>query len=92
MTFGASLRPKVEMSSEVLLTISRNEAERLRLESEYKAEVDLQSKLGGAKREGRMEMGREVARSALAEGIPVDLVRKITGLDLETIKSLEAQG
>jgi len=80
----------IRMAGTVLLGISRNEAERLRLESEYKAEVDLQSKLGGAKREGRMEMGREVARSALAEGIPVDLVRKITGLDLETIKSLES--
>jgi hypothetical protein len=33
--------------------------------------------------------GREtIARNALAEGLPVDLIQKITGLDFETIKSL----
>ena len=45
----------IKMAGTVLLNISRNEAERARLESEYKAEVDLQSKLGGAERKGRLE-------------------------------------
>jgi len=30
----------------------------------------------------------KTARNALAEGVPVELVQKITGLDLETIKAL----
>ena len=34
-------------------------------------------------------IGREyVARNALAEGVSIELVEKITGLDMETIKSL----
>ncbi|MCL2191791.1 MAG: Rpn family recombination-promoting nuclease/putative transposase [Treponema sp.] len=48
----------IKMAGTVLLGISRNEAERARLESEYKAEIDLQSKLGGAERKGRLE-GRQ---------------------------------
>ena len=36
-----------------------------------------------------IEQGLEqTARNALAEGVPVELVQKITGLDLETIKAL----
>ena len=33
----------------------------------------------------------EIARNALAEGASVEFVQKITGLDLETIKSLNVQ-
>ena len=50
------------MASEVLMTISRDEIERARLESEYKYQLDTQSKLVHAKREGireGMEKGRE---------------------------------
>jgi len=43
------------MASEVLLDISRNEHERARLLSEYKYQLDIQSKLVHAKREGRKE-------------------------------------
>jgi hypothetical protein len=39
-----------------------------------------------------MEKGMEnVARNALAEGASIEFVQKITGLDMETIKSLEAR-
>jgi len=54
----------------VLQGISRNEAERWRLESEYKAELDMQSRLGGAKREGRQEgerIGEERGRREILE-------------------------
>jgi predicted transposase/invertase (TIGR01784 family) len=38
--------------------------------------------------EGREEGIEDIARNALAEGLSVDVVKKITGLDMETIKSL----
>jgi len=93
----------IAMAGTVLMGISRNEAERARLESEYKYEIDLQSKLGGAKREGRLEgrlEGRQeglqegmlkVAMNALAEGTSVEFVRRITGLDTETITVLQTR-
>jgi predicted transposase/invertase (TIGR01784 family) len=46
----------IAMASEVLLNISRDEAERARLMSEYKYTVDTQSKVVHAKREGRQEI------------------------------------
>jgi len=51
------------------------------------------SDMHAAKEEGRLE-GRtasreEIARNALAEGISIDIVQKITGLDVDTIKSLD---
>jgi hypothetical protein len=42
----------IEMASEVLLTVSRDEVERARLDHEYKNALDMQSLLVGAKREG----------------------------------------
>jgi len=37
-----------------------------------------------------MEKGREeIARNALAEGASIEFIRKITGLDMDTIKSLQ---
>jgi predicted transposase YdaD len=38
--------------------------------------------------EGRRENKLEIARNALAEDLPFDVIQKITGLDLETIKEL----
>jgi len=38
--------------------------------------------------QGREERGEEIARNALAEGLSVDFVQKITGLSLETIQRL----
>jgi predicted transposase/invertase (TIGR01784 family) len=36
-----------------------------------------------------LEKGREeIARSALMKGFPVDIIRDITGLDIQTITSL----
>jgi predicted transposase/invertase (TIGR01784 family) len=46
---------EIAMASEVLLEISRDEVERARLNSEYKYQLDMQSKLVHAKREGRQE-------------------------------------
>jgi hypothetical protein len=45
----------IAMASEVLIRISRDEVERARLLSEYKYELDTQSRIAYAKQEGRQE-------------------------------------
>jgi len=49
----------IAMASEMLITISKDEIERARLESELKYELDTQSKLAYAKQEGREEGWKE---------------------------------
>jgi hypothetical protein len=44
------------MASEVLMTISRDEIERARLMSEFKYQVDMQSHINHAKREGAKQL------------------------------------
>jgi len=41
-----------------------------------------------AREEGREENSKQVARNSLAEGLPVEVIHKITGLSTETIQSL----
>lgn len=48
----------IEMASEVLMTISRDEAERVRLMSEYKYELDTQSRVAYARQDGERQ-GRQ---------------------------------
>jgi predicted transposase/invertase (TIGR01784 family) len=80
----------------VLITISKDEAERARLMSEWKYVVDTQSKVVQAKREGRREgwqEGRqektvEIARNAKQLGIPVEQIVHFTGLSAEDITKL----
>jgi predicted transposase/invertase (TIGR01784 family) len=50
------LEEGIAMASEVLLEISRDEAERARLNSEYKYQLDMQSKLVHAEREGEQKI------------------------------------
>jgi len=38
------------------------------------------------------EKAMEIARNALAKGLPLETIHDITGLDLETIKNLQAEG
>ena len=54
-------------------------------ERRQKAQWDYASAMSGARREGR----EEVARNALAKGIPAELVCDITGLDMETVSGLK---
>ena len=84
------------MAGEVILDLSRDEAEYFRLMSEYKYEVDMQSARVSSERKGRAE-GRaegviDTARNALAKGYSVEQVCDITGLDPETIARLKADG
>jgi len=41
--------------------------------------------------EAREERDEEIARNALAKGLPVEMVQKITGLSLDTIERLNSR-
>ena len=73
----------IAMASEVLLNISRDEVERARLMSEYKYQLDIQSKLVDAKREGRNEgekRGRNEIIDLLKSGkSPEEVIREYGG-------------
>ena len=45
-----------------------------------------------AKEVWREERAMEIAQNALLEGASVEFVKKITGLDMETIMNLQARG
>jgi predicted transposase/invertase (TIGR01784 family) len=78
------------------MSISKDEVERARLMSEYKYEVDTQSKVVQAKREGRQEglqegqqQGRqEIARTMKANNVPLDQISAYTGLSVQQIREL----
>ena len=80
-----------------MIHISRDEIEQARLTTQLKNELDYQSGMVSAERrgikQGRMEGHDEamktVAKNALAKGLSPEYVHEITGLDLETIKSLK---
>ncbi|GHV77954.1 hypothetical protein AGMMS49942_27750 [Spirochaetia bacterium] len=55
------------------------------------AKWEARGKLEG-KLEGRSEGKSEVARNALNEGLSVDFIQRITGLPVETINKLAADG
>lgn len=74
----------IAMASEVLLTISRDEMERARLMSEYKYELDTQSRITQAKREGI----QEVAAKMKKRGLPINQIVEDTGLPPEEIAAL----
>jgi len=67
----------IAMASEVLLEISRDEAERARLNSEYKYQLDMQSKLVHAKREARKEI-IELLKSGKS---PEEIIKKYASED-----------
>ena len=56
-----------------------------------KMEHDRISSLNGARMEGHAEEKLEIARNALTEGATPEFVRKITGLDIETINGLQCR-
>jgi predicted transposase/invertase (TIGR01784 family) len=78
----------IAMAGEVLLRISKDEVERARLVSEYKYVVDTQSKVVQAKREGRQEGKREIARNMKVMGLSMAQVTKATGLSEREIEEL----
>jgi hypothetical protein len=77
-----------EWNLEDALAVGREEAREEALE-EGRQEGRQEGKQEG-KQEGREEGRFEVAKTALAEGLPSEVVQKITGLDIETIKNIAA--
>ena len=41
--------------------------------------------------EGREERDEEIVKNALAKGYPLDTIHDITGLDMETIRNIQAK-
>jgi len=73
----------IAMASEVLMTISKDEVERARLVSEYKYQLDTQSKLVDAERkglqkglqEGKQEMKQEIINLLKSGKSPEEIIR-----------------
>jgi predicted transposase/invertase (TIGR01784 family) len=78
----------IAMASEVLLRISKDEAERARLMSEYKYAVDTQSKVVDAKREG-LQKGLQKGRQ---EGLQKGLQKGRQEEKLEIARKMKSRG
>jgi hypothetical protein len=74
------LEEGIAMASEVLKSISKDEIERARLMSEYKYQLDLQSKLVTAEREGRQK-GKQEIIDLLKSGKSPEEILKDYGTD-----------
>jgi predicted transposase/invertase (TIGR01784 family) len=97
----ANMDSAIMAASERQYFVIQDEEARRAYWSTRKAEHDRISNLNGARREGRREGEQiglqkgeekksiEIARNALAEGLPMEVIQKITGLDSETINGLQ---
>ena len=101
----AETNPEIRKAVDTLYELSADEKVRAEYEMRQKAWRDRASQIGDAFDDGveigvergiekgverGVEKGRhEVARNALAEGFSLETIRKITGLDVETIKALQ---
>jgi predicted transposase/invertase (TIGR01784 family) len=82
----------IAMAVNTLVNITQDEIEYERMSNLIKSQLDYQSGMADARREGLAE-GRaegiyEIARNALVKGLPVDVIHDITGLDIEIIEQL----
>jgi predicted transposase/invertase (TIGR01784 family) len=68
-----------EMAGEVIMTISKDEAERARLMSEYKYITDIQSHTVNARREGIQQGIQESLQRARSAGLSEDMIKQIFG-------------
>jgi predicted transposase/invertase (TIGR01784 family) len=78
----------IAMAGQVMMTISKDEIERARLTSEYKFEVDLQSKMVEAERNSL----KQVVINMIADGEPIEKIIRYTGLTREVIEDLRDEG
>jgi len=89
----------IAMAVETLVNITQDEIEYARMCNLIKSQLDYQSGMVNAERKGRaegikegLEKGREeVARNALVEGVPIELIKRISGLDEEALKHIQAR-
>ena len=71
-----------------MLYVEWDQEEALAVRYEEGREQGIEQGIEQGMERGRGQGLEQTARNALAEGVPVELVQKITGLDLETIKAL----
>jgi predicted transposase/invertase (TIGR01784 family) len=98
----AEMNPEIRKAVEKLQMMGNTEEARAEYEWRLKCIRDHNSQINGAyrgghregkaegQREGEEMKARESARNALAEGLSVDTVQRITGLDPETIMEIQA--
>ena len=67
------------MSSEVLITISKDEIEQARLQSEEKYQLDTQSKMTYAREEGLQQGHREIIDLLRSGKSPDEIIRDFSG-------------
>jgi len=92
-------RKEIKMAEEMLHTISKDEIERARFRSRHMFQMDLQDGLLTARGEGLAEglaIGRAegrtaVAKSMLNEGIPTEMIIKVTGLTHREVEQIRSQ-
>ena len=82
----AEKSPQMKKAVGVLMELSADEQTRMLYEEREKARRDIASMMGGARREGR----NDVARNLLKMDMPIDKIMEATGLTREEIESLQA--
>jgi hypothetical protein len=76
------------MAAEVLISISRDEAERARLMSEFKYRTDTRSRVEEARLEGERKKAVEMAKALKDMGIPPEKITRASGLSPDEIAAL----
>jgi len=86
--------PEIRKATDILYELSQDEKVLAEYEVREKAWRDRISAMNASEKRGREEGWREreveLARNALAEGLSVEVVQKITGLDAETVARLKS--
>lgn len=77
----------IKMAVDVLKYISKSELERLRYEDEILAEIDQEAEIDYALKEEKVRMAIE----AIKEGLALELIAKLTKLDISIIRELQEQ-
>jgi len=69
--------------------LGKNEA---KIANMFMEELYWDDRLAQRHDEGKMDSKKAIAQNALIEGLPIEVVQKITGLDMETVKKIHATG
>jgi predicted transposase/invertase (TIGR01784 family) len=79
----------IGMAGEVLMTISKDQEERMRLVSEYMAAATAEANIYDAREEGRQEERYENAFNLLKVGVNAEQIAKALNMPLDTVLVLE---
>jgi hypothetical protein len=78
------------MAGELLMSVSQDEREQAVNRSRRMYQTDLASDMATVLDRGIAQGRAEVARNALMNGLSIDVIHTITGLDMDTIRNLGA--